>query len=297
MNNKKNVSIAKTKYVSPEQIKKDTIIDKYEKMIVDGGKDINKRVININDITFEELAYQLNKSVRKSSRVIFRGWRNKNAELDEEYQRFILDMIGNLRNINKEFMNFKAEVILTEETLDLMINNKRTELVLAFEKNAYSIEKERKRIELDKKRDTFGIEKIEEERELERAKHQDELHRIEHGKKLREVEYLKAKAEANIFEAKSEKEKAVAILINDTVKNIDINSMPDEFRFFIVNAIINPAGHDYTEDFIKQKIKDFVIKQEELKTEQMEDETIFKKEKQKASVYEFREVGNSDKNK
>ena len=86
------------------------------------------------------------------------------------------------------------------------------------------------------------------------------MERIEYMQQMRsrdlqktDLEIMKIQAEANILNAKSDKEKSIAILIDGTIKNIDAENLPDEFKFLIINALINPTGKDYTEDFIKNQ--------------------------------------------
>ncbi|HPI82825.1 MAG TPA: hypothetical protein PK122_06370 [Candidatus Paceibacterota bacterium] len=113
---------------------------------------------NLSDLNYTQLYRDLQKTFDRGKPVLFKSFGVKRARLDVEHQEWVLHQIRNLRNINSELVNLKAETFLNEQVLTNLINGyqaeaeRRSELIIEEHLTAiYELKTKREMLDLQKR--------------------------------------------------------------------------------------------------------------------------------------------------
>lgn len=248
-------------------------------------------VFNVTGMTLENMGRQLQSNLSAPRAWLFKGWQNRSAQLDVEYQRILLDQINNMREINAAFVQFQAEAIISYEMIEMLIANKRAEFLLKAKENALKI--------------------LQADQEITIAPviHDDRKEKIRYEQKLREknlesldVDILLKRAELSKLDAHTKELRARADLITRALGTVKLDEFPPALQTYIISSIFNPNGQQFNDFEIQSQIKDLIIEQEKIKTEKQQAEkesTVSQSEvdraKGRATIFEINQIRNTDK--
>lgn len=215
--------------------------------LIKANQPVEEFIFDLSKISGNQLLadFQAMVSRPRPSSALFKWWGNKKLKLDSEAQRWVLDHLQNLRQINQAFINFKAEAILAPEMIADLVNG-------------YRAEAERKW-------------------ELAIAQHQASLHTIKTGmdtqslsnqKLIEEIDRMKAENEH--LRAQTDREKAKTELMRMVLEKIDLTALPDYLKAFVIGSVFNPSQPITNEMQLMDALKDIVIRQKEAQTRQAE---------------------------
>lgn len=242
--------------------------------------------INISNFTCQQLLANLQKNISKPrpSSIIFKMFGNVKSQLDEIHQRYIISQIHNLREIQHEAVNLQAEAVFSREMIIMLVSGMRAEAEIVATKNALRL------LQLKQEIDIAPI--IHDDRK-DQIEHMQKMRRLEREKE--EIEVAKSQEELYSKSILNKKEEYIVSIIEKILETIDYENLSEELVFLVINSQLNPNGVEYTQDFIKQKISSFIIKQEELKTKQEEVKTNVVKEKGETIIFDVREARNTNR--
>lgn len=189
----------------------------------------------------------------------------KRQELNAEHQRWVLSQIQNLRAINNELVNLKAEVFLSYEMIDNLIDGYRAEAErkaeLALETHltaVYEQQKTREKLTLGKRRE---------------------------------------EAEVILLEQKAQ-------LIKFIMDSVSLDDLKPHHKTLLVQAMLNPQGNQYMDIETLEEIKQYAINEAEAKarfstaTARMKEADAKTAEKTaEQTENDFNEIRNSSKTK
>jgi len=184
--------------------------------------DLNK--LNLVSLS-KELEASLNSSAPQS--VLF-GWAGlKRQKLKTEHQRNILDHIYNIRRVNEELCHLQAELFLSPQTIELLIEGKRLE--------------------------------AEHKIQLAVKEQEAKLHALSKEMEAREVNLDHMREVVRNLKADTDAKTARIELMRKVVDSIDLNELPDYLRAFVIASVFNPNQPITQEMSLMDDLKDFMI--------------------------------------
>jgi hypothetical protein len=93
-------------------------------------------VLNIPELSLDNLISELHKTVNSGKWVIFKGWQNKRLELDADRQNWIIRHIQNLGLTAEELAKTKASIILSSQMVADLVEGYYEEARQKFELSA-----------------------------------------------------------------------------------------------------------------------------------------------------------------
>ena len=232
-------------------------------------------VLDISQFSIFQLGRELQNTFdKKRSRWIWLKKRdNEKVFLDEERLRALIAQIQDLRDVNSSLLDLNAEVYLTQERFERILQRYREhENFVDAEGRRLSEIAEAKHInEIQKYDDEF----IERQRKLEALE-------LENKRTSAEIDILKAQ-QSNLM-AIREKEDIRMELMRKVIEKVDVNELPDYLRTFVINSIFNPSMPITNEMQLMDDLRQFAIRRAEADTRK--DEAGAKKEEAQAKIDE-----------
>jgi len=181
-------------------------------------------MINLDEMRVYELVNEIKNNLNKgsSSFIVFKWLDNKNIELDNKRLRLLLDQIQAAQLINREVINFKADLMINQRVLDYMLANK---------------------FELVKKEFEFKI--AEYESGINRMKAEDERLKIENA----------------VLRARQIQEEAKADFIKNTLANVDLKNLSQALQSLITQVILSPDMGGYTPAEMLDELNKLVVQE------------------------------------
>lgn len=186
--------------------------------------DFEKPIINLDELKVSEAVNQIKHNLNKGSSpfIIFKWLDNKSMELDNKRLKLLLEQIQEAQGINKEIINLKADLIINQQILDYMLDNK---------------------FELVKKEFEFKI--TEYESGINRMKAEDERLKIENA----------------VLRARQIQEEAKADFIKNTLANVDLKNLSQALQSLITQVILSPDMGGYTPAEMLDELNKLVLQE------------------------------------
>ena len=214
-------------------------------------------IFDISRVNLVELGRQLQESLQQGRP----GWiwlkkrQNEKMFLDEERLRALIAQIKDLRDMNSELLALNAEVYLTQERMERIVQRYREhENFVDDEGHRLSEIAEAKHInEMQKMDDEIST-------------RQKNIEALELDNRRREAEIDILKAQEDNLKAQREKEDIRMGLMRKVVDKIDINELPDYLRTFVINSIFNPSQQITTEMQLMDELRQFAVRKADAET-------------------------------
>ncbi len=218
--------------------------------------DLEKSANNMPDLPTFDISnmnlVQLGRQLQDNLNSHRPGWiwlkkrQNEKIFLDEERLRALNAQIQDLRDMNSALLNLNAEVYLTQERMERIIQRYREhENFVDAEGHRLSEIAERKHINEMQKLD---YEYFIRQKEIEALE-------LENKRRIAEIEILNAQQDN--LKAQREKEDIRMNLIKKVVDKIDINESLDYLRTFVINSIFNPHQVITNEMQLMDELREF----------------------------------------
>lgn len=193
------------------------------------------------------------------------GWiwlkkrQNEKIFLDEERLRALNAQIQDLQDMNSALLNLNAEVYLTQERMERIIQRYREH------ENFVDAEEHR----LSKIAEANHINEMQKlDDEIASRKKNIEAMELDNERRKAEIDILKAQ-EDNL-KAQREKEDIRMGLMRKVVDKIDINELPDYLRTFVINSIFNPSQTITNEMQLMDDLREYATRRAAAETRQTE---------------------------
>jgi len=209
---------------------------------------------DITSLNLIELGRRLKETMHtyRPSTIFFKKRHNEKAILDIEYQRALISQIEDLSDMNSALLNLNADVYLTQERLERIIQRYREQENFVDAEGYRLAEKAEKQ-------------------------HADDMVALEDNAKLRKknieaLELQNKKLEAEIAILKAKENNIIGEGLRDSLKRdfmqkvidtIDLKELPDYLRTFVINSIFNPEQKIDNSLAMMDELKEFVIRKEE----------------------------------
>ena len=221
---------------------------------------------DISNINLVQLGRQLqdNLDSHRPGWIWLKKRQNEKMFLDEERLRAIVAQIQDLRDMNSELLKLNAEVYLTQERMERIIQR--------YREHENFVDAEGHRLS-----------------EMAEAKHINEMQCLEDEIVTRqrtieglELENKRKRAEIDNLNALREKEDIRMGLMRKVVDKIDINELPDYLRTFVINSIFNPHQTITIEMQLMDDLRKFAVRRAEAETRK--EEAGARKEESQADI-------------
>lgn len=220
---------------------------------------------NLSDLNYTQLYRDLQNTFNKGKPVFFKSLGVRRARLDVEHQEWVLRQIRNLREINSELVNLKAETFLNQQVLDSLIDG--------------------------------YPERARRETELALETHITAVYELKMRRKMLDLEKRDKKADTALKEEKAE-------LIKFIRTNTTADDLSPDHKTLLMQAMVNPQGNLYQDIEILRAIKEHTITEAEAKarfstaTARMKEADAKTAEKTaEQTENDFNEIRNSSKTK
>lgn len=161
---------------------------------------VNENTIDLSKLDLEGLVKELAITINKPNPIFLKGWGNERLQLDIERAALIKDYIMTMRAAGNEYIEFKADAILSYEKIKKITETKLNYLNIDLFRSQNELELLKESLEHEKKKQKFEVDKM--SLEMERVK--------------AETERIRAETEA--FKEKSKRDTERANLLKEAVK-------------------------------------------------------------------------------
>lgn len=166
---------------------------------------------------------------RRPKSVFFKWWGNKKHALDVEQQRWVLEQIKNAIEISDNLNVLKARIFLSPETVQNLINGQRAEA----QRNS----------------------------ELALENHVTNIYKLQSERDALDRQAKRETAEIKLIEQK-------AMLIEYIVNSIKLDDLKPHHKTLLIQAMVNPNGHQFIDLETLEEIKNFAVMEAEGKAKQ-----------------------------
>ena len=205
--------------------------------------EVYKNTFDIHSMNLEQLAIDLKTSLDKKqpTSIFFKGRQNRKIELDNERKSLLLDGIENLRTNNVGMLQLQADAFLTAETLQHIVNMKRLEFQISFEKTILDMSVYKKEID-------YKIKQLDTQHDRDReALLSDMLSNEARRKTLISMDIANNSAmidnESKIIQNRMNRAKAA--LMEKFEKDIDFESLPKALQVYAISELFGNTGAEY----------------------------------------------------
>jgi len=215
-------------------------------------------IFDISKINLVELGRQLQDTLKQgtSNWIWLKKRQNEKVFLDEERMRALNAQIQDLQDMNSALLNLNAEVYLTQERLERIIQR--------YREHENFLDAEGRRLsEIKTAQHKQELQKLDDE-DISRSKQIQSLD-LENKRKEVEIEFLRSQIDNQ--KAQREKEDIRMTLMRKVIDKIDINELPDYLRTFVINSIFNPSQPITTEMQLMGELRDFATESYKRKME------------------------------
>lgn len=227
-----------------------------------GRGKIMENEFDLSKLTMEALVNKMAFEMTKPGPVFFKGWGNRRLKLDVERVNIIKNYIDSLRETGNSLMELQSDAVLSFAKIKTLSEIKKNELASKLQKSQVD----------------FDFVKIEYHSKIRRLKlENDSLEEdVKMKKALREkvetdnkVSQLKAEAEYKLMIAKSEKDKEIALLLDEAVKYY--KKLPNVLKSYVAVQLGSENSQNPNVDMeLQEQLKDFIIRKHKAETEMLE---------------------------
>lgn len=211
-------------------------------------------VFDISRINLVELGRQLQDSLHtdRPGWIWLKKRQNEKVFLDEERLRALIAQIQDLRDMNSDLLALNAEVYLTQERMERIVQR--------YREHENFVDAEGHRLsEIAEAKHLNEIQRMDDEIST-RQKNIEALE-LDNDRRKAEIDILKAQ-ESNL-KAQREKEDIRMGLMRKVVDKIDINELPDYLRTFVINSIFNPSQTITNEMQLMDDLREYALRRAE----------------------------------
>jgi len=231
--------------------------------------DLEKQAENIPDLPTFDISrvnlVELGRHLQENLNSGRPGWlwlkkrQNEKMFLDEERLRALFAQIQDLRDMNSALLDLNAEVYLTQERMERIVQR--------YREHENFVDAEGHRLsEIAEAKHENEMQRMDDE--IASRQHSIQALRLENKLKEAEIEILKAQ-EDNL-KAQREKEDIRMGLMRKVVEKIDINELPDYLRTFVINSIFNPSQTITSEMQLMDDLREHALKRAAAQTRKEE---------------------------
>lgn len=123
--------------------------------------EIEDNVLDLSVLDLDGLVKELAFAINKPFPIFFKGWGNQRLALDIQRASLIKDYISTIREAGKEFIDFKAEALISFDTIKIVTETKLNELNLDFLRSQHDIDLLRNGLKHEKKKQELEVKQIE----------------------------------------------------------------------------------------------------------------------------------------
>ncbi len=231
--------------------------------------DLEKQAENMPDLPIFDISrvnlVELGQHLQENLNSDRPGWlwlrkrQNEKMFLDEERLRALFAQIQDLRDMNSALLDLNAEVYLTQERMDRIVQR--------YREHENFVDAEGHRLsEIAEANHLNEMQKLDDE--IASRQHSIKALGLENKRKEAEIEILKAQEEN--LKAQREKEDIRMGLMRKVVEKIDINELPDYLRTFVINSIFNPSQTITSEMQLMDDLREHALKRAAAQTRKEE---------------------------
>lgn len=262
---------------------------------------ISADILNLYGLSLDQVIYELklNLATPNPKDISMMLDVNHQYRVRADQQKLILENIQNLQTINAEYINLKAQEILSNDTLEFLIQDKQSSFrnILEIKAAKHDLElqklKSAKEFELLKfevdKANLRGIIADVDSKEADLdIKKRNALLSYEKKQQDLKIELANNGIELNKKAVNIDFEKAKVDFIRKIVNEFNINDMKEAFQTYLIATIVSPNNSNY-QDFDKQQIINSFLKQqieEDIKSKQHDNDMKRQKVEQEKTVAE-----------
>ncbi len=201
----------------------------------------NINSINVTELNLSQLTNDLRASLTKPEpmTLFFRRRQVKKLQLDVEKQQWLLAKINGLRSLGQELVNLRADAIVSEQMVTLLVQQKLQEAEIEYNKRVHDLDVVRrdiKQIDHEMKSIDFQTNNL-------------ETLRLRELEKLRTDILNNDKISADIQKQaiQNRAQAAKADLMEKTAKNFDINSISPALKSFVISNLFGIIDSNFSE--------------------------------------------------
>lgn len=207
----------------------------------------NINSINVTELNLSQLTNDLRASLTKPEpmTLFFRRRQVKKLQLDVEKQQWLLAKINGLRSLGQELVNLRADAIVSEQMVTLLVQQKLQEAEIEYNKRVHDLDVVRrdiKQIDHEMKSIDFQTNNLETLRLRELEKLRTDI--LNNDK-------ISADVQAQAIHNKAQSAKAE--LMQKFAEKFDVDSLSPALQSFAISNLFGAVGSNFSE-FEKEQI-------------------------------------------
>ena len=242
-------------------------------------------VLDVSSMNMQELLENLNHYMSRPGPITLAGkdQLNHQLSLDVEKLRILRENIYELNQGHIDLSDLKATTLFEAEMTQSFLSEARTarDKGAEYRRNEYDrvideskVEKEKKRNELKRENNELKMQTLRtasERKDIEMKKHELKRQKAELERYKKEtkdfldinkyIDLMRAQADVYSKNSKTIKELELVSFIQDFMKKVDINKLPEHIQAYLLQVFIHPNGDakEFADFDMMQKFKDFYM--------------------------------------